>query len=191
MKYSEKELNDALPYNLQELVETLKMREVSRVFVAGPQRSGTTIVAKMLAEDLGFAEIQELLHLDAANNLRPKAVAQCPQITSRLHEICAPNSVVIFMCRSLKDIIASGARIGWNNTHEVSELNYYKELFPEYFVEGYHLSAIAQNVWLSYQMPRMQIPFFNLPYNNLKDHPLYVPKAKRKKFEPKQTTPKL
>ena len=172
---------------IEELVDTLKMREFSRVFVAGPQRSGTTIVAKMLAEDLGFAEIQELPHLDAANNLRPNAVAQCPQITSRLHEIRAPNSVVIFMCRSLRDIIASGARIGWNNGHEVHELNYYKELFPAYFVEGYHLSAIAQNVWLSYQMPRMQIPFFNLPYDNLKDHPLYIPKEKRKNFSAKQT----
>jgi len=173
--------------NIQELVETLKIRGFSRVFVSGPQRSGTTIVAKMLAEDLGFSEIQELPHLDSANNLPLNAVAQCPQIASRLHEICAPNSAVIFMCRSFKDIISSGARIGWNNTHEARELKYYQKLFPEYFVEGYHLSVIAQNVWLSHQMGRMQVPFFNFPYNNIKSHPLYVPKPLRRKFQPKQT----
>jgi hypothetical protein len=51
----------------------------------------------------------------------------------------------------------------------------------------YHLSAIAQNVWLSYQMERMQVPFFNLSYCGIKDHSLYIQKDDRKGFSSKQT----
>jgi hypothetical protein len=173
--------------NIIALSESLRSRAFSRVYVSGPQRSGTTIVAKMLAQDLGFSEVQELPNLESANSLAAYTVAQCPQLTSCLHEIKAPESAVVFMCRSLQDIIASGNRIGWNGGHELHELAKYKEKFPQYFVEGYHVSAMVQNVWLTYQMNVMQIPFFNLSYGNIKDHPLYISKADRKHFESKQT----
>jgi hypothetical protein len=173
--------------NIGELAEHLRSQKFLRIFVSGPQRSGTTIVTKMLAQDLGFEEVQELPSLEAAQSLRDNVVAQCPQLTSFLHEFTAPNSAVVFMCRSFKDIIASGARIGWNGGHEMHEVKKYKERFPDYFVEGYHVSAIVQNVWLTYQMPLMQVPFFNLPYKSLKDHPLYIPKTDRKNFKSKQT----
>ena len=173
--------------NIGELAEHLRSQNFLRIFVSGPQRSGTTVATKMLAQDLGFDEVQELPTLSAAQSLKEGAVGQCPQLTSCLHEIKTPHSVVVFMCRSLKDIITSGDRIGWDGGHEVYELKKYKERFPDYFVEGYHVSAIVQNVWLTYQMPLMQVPFFNLPYKSLKDHPLYIPKTDRKNFKSKQT----
>jgi len=173
--------------NIEELSEHLRSQNFLRIFVSGPQRSGTTVATKMLAQDLGFEEVQELPTLSAAQSLKEGAVGQCPQLTSCLHEINAPHSVVVFMCRSLKDIITSGDRIGWNGGHEMHEIKKYKDRFPDYFVEGYHVSAIVQNVWLTYQMPLMQVPFFNLPYKRLKDHPLYIPKTDRKNFKSKQT----
>ena len=174
--------------NIQNLVEALKEGGFSKIFISGPQRSGTTIVTKMLAQDLGLKETQELPSLESAQSLRDNVVAQCPQLTYCLHEFNAANSAVVFMCRSFKDIIASGARIGWNGGHEMHEVKKYKDRFPDYFVEGYHVSVMVQNVWLSYQMERMQVPFFNLSYSEIKDHPLYISKKDRKGFYSKQTT---
>jgi hypothetical protein len=172
---------------INELSKKLKDSGFSKVYVSGPQRSGTTITSKILSRDLQFKQFQELRTLEQANDLKENVVAQCPQIVSCLHEITTPNSVVIFMCRSLKDIIASGDRINWNGTHQVGELIKYEEKFPDYFVRGYHLSAMVQNVWLSHQMPLMKIPFFNFTYDGIKNDSWYVPKIYRKNFNDKQT----
>ena len=105
------------------------------IYVTGPQRSGTRIAAKMIADVTGRLYVDETQFdahdMEKFRALRapqyPAIVVQCPTmlrwIASLAHAIQGqkPNLVVMMM-RDLPDIYASEARIGWQwESHEMAK----------------------------------------------------------------------
>lgn len=154
------------------------------IFVTGPQRSGTTIAAKMIAVDTGFRYVDEDEFLrDRVDLLAPllaeesPAVIQCPALCRFVHELADDKSAVVLMRRDLAAIAASQRRINWRA--EPIELRRY----------GLRRGVIAEvkyRFWDSYQRSRISNAF-ELDYESLSGHPLWVERSRRRAFGPRQT----
>lgn len=173
--------------SLEEVIEAWP-KGAKKVLVTGPQRTGTTIGAKILSDILGFEFVSEevidvddlekffSLHMSLDNY-----VLQAPGLSFICHRL--PVDVVIFMNRAYSDIRASGERINWNKEWSIYEVTKYlraKRSDP---------ITTKYNVWKSYQKPHLDmagIPHFDLWYESLKSHPLWIDKELRKDFTPRQ-----
>jgi hypothetical protein len=155
-----------------------------RVLVTGPQRSGTRICAKMIARDtdLRFVDEREFC-VDSLNRLwkllqdETGIVVQCPALCRYVHHLVGCNDAVVFMKRRLVDIKMSEQRIGWD--WELPELMRYSE----------RLSTAAEtklDFWWCVQALEIDHPF-EVAYENLNVHPLWIPKEQRTHFDPYQT----
>lgn len=89
-----------------------------KILVTGPQRSGTTICARMIAHDCGLEYIDEdqigVDNLSLAHELfmaRRDIVLQAPALARWCHKLKA--DLVVFMMRKVFDIVASQERIKW------------------------------------------------------------------------------
>jgi hypothetical protein len=159
-----------------------------RIAVTGPQRSGTTIAAKMIAMDTGFRYVDERDYA-GYNEQRWRrflaqdgVVVQCPTMLKDLVDDPPPDVYVVLMRRPLSEIRASADRINWEsrlkgNTTELQKFG---------LSEGD--SALVKYRYWATQPKRF--PFLELPFDLLTDHPLYIEKALRVKFQPKQTVPR-
>ena len=102
-----------------ELIEYLS--KFDKVIVSGPQRTGTTLFAYILADYLEYDLIQEEdfgVH-DAEQFLKfvkmpGKMVIQCPAVSASIDLANDLQVVYIFMMRNLEDILASQIRVNWN-----------------------------------------------------------------------------
>lgn len=106
------------------------LRPYSKIIVTGPQRSGTTIAAVMIARDLGYyfypeeqIRVRELWRVERLFNRTGNFVLQAPAICRWVHRFSAPDTAIVLMRRKIKDIIASQERIRW--TCERWELSRY------------------------------------------------------------------
>ena len=92
------------------------------ILVTGPQRSGTTIAAKMIAQDTGkefvredfpqFANIED--NLIRLANYGQNLVIQCPAWCHMIHQLGSMGGVaIVFMLRRTSEIIRSQERIEW------------------------------------------------------------------------------
>jgi hypothetical protein len=100
---------------LADLVPMLRDAAHTRITVTGPQRSGTTISAKILAEELGYEFISEgcvavddLERFYAIFRTRDRFVLQAPGLCAYAHRL--PGCFVLVR-RSLDDIVRSQDRI--------------------------------------------------------------------------------
>ena len=155
------------------------------VLVTGPQRSGTTIAAKMIAADTGLAFVDE--NDFGVKDIAPwgdmvttarKRVIQCPSMCRFVHWFGGYDDVaVVLMRRDVEDIIRSERRIGWSL--EAFELSRYAA------VDG-PISAVKYGYWDNYQKTFIKHAF-EVGYRSLADHPLWLPDDARKNFTAKQT----
>jgi hypothetical protein len=160
------------------------------ILVSGPQRSGTTICGKMVAKDTGFKYIDEfeikLFNLDKLRAIFAAGVGnviQCPALCRNLHEIADDRIAVVFMRREIKDIIASQERIKWSC--EKGELIRYRK---DERGGSEIISEVKYHFWDTVQKSR--IPHaFEVQYESLASHPMWVDKDLRKNFNAKQTSP--
>jgi hypothetical protein len=97
------------------------LSKFERIFVTGPQRSGTRICAKMIARDTGYEFIDEThINMDIFYNFssflesKQKFVIQCPTLCRYIHFFDSEDNAIILMCRNVKDIIKSQKRIKWS-----------------------------------------------------------------------------
>jgi len=155
-----------------------------RILVTGPQRSGTRIAAKMIASDLGYPYIDEVRfavghQLSFAKLLREtsKGVFQCPGMCHVIQKHTAPNIAIIFMRRPTRDIVASQDRIKWVSSSERSN----------YQCGNQPVCEAKLSRWLNSQRAVCH-NCFDLHYDDLKNHPLWIPKNLRSKFKWDQTT---
>jgi hypothetical protein len=164
---------------LKDIITQLKNE--SKIIVTGPQRSGTTFTAKMLAKELGYKHIDEM-EFSAHNEERwrdiisteDNFVMQCPAMARYADDV---DCFVVFMDRNLDDIKASQDRIGWTADEEPIE----KKRYPEY--SNMPIAEIKYD-YFKKNLPKKYILF---KYEWLKEHPDYIEKDKRKGFKPKQT----
>ena len=90
----------------------------SKIVVVGSQRSGTTITAQMIAEDLEYKYIDEQQFATKDARLfrdvwlkENKVVLQAPALTTQIHNLVNDEVLVIFMVRDKNDIIKSMNKI--------------------------------------------------------------------------------
>jgi hypothetical protein len=163
-----------------------------KILVSGPQRSGTTICASMIAQDLNYRlfdemefDVDDLRKVFALVDNLDRIVVQCPSLSASLWMFSRPDTVVIFMKRNVEEIIASQNRpiyhtspdLTWTTRHEPIELMKY----------GRKDGVIAQ---VKYEAWEVQKPYIantlDIEYSSLSKHPMWVGKRERAHFRPKQ-----
>lgn len=180
--------------NYSQLFQTIQSKKFSKILVSGPQRSGTTFLSSVLSEDLNYKLYDELKTIDNFLKVEDESVSQAPSMSSLLHNIPAQNGmVVIFVSRNCNDIIASCEKlklrgINWNKHHggEPAERRILNFNCQDYLNKDIHSSYIKQNFWMAYQMHEMKVPYINIGYDFLQDHPKFKSKDQRVNFKPKQ-----
>jgi hypothetical protein len=157
-----------------------------RIAVTGPQRSGTTIAARMIAHDTGFTFVDETqfgVHDPAGLRAALDAdgvVVQCPSMLRHLVDEPVPGVLVVLMRRRLDEIHASEDRINWESALRGNS----KELAVFGLTEG-DSARLKYEYWDSHDRP---FPNREVDYDSLPAHPLFVPAGLRSEFAPKQTT---
>lgn len=182
--------------NYSQLFQTIQSKKFSKILVSGAQRSGTTFLSNVLSEDLSYKLYDELKNVEDFLSIKVNSVSQAPSMSSLLHKIPEQNGVVvIFVSRNCNDIIASCEKlkwgeINWNNYPggEISEREILKRNCSNYLNKNAHSSYIKQNFWMSHQMHVMQVPYINISYDFLQDHPKFKSKNQRANFKAKQTS---
>lgn len=175
--------------NLQELLPQLKYFD--QIIVTGPQRSGTTLATKVIATELKYEyvfesafEVDDLSKF--ANVLQKKRiVVQAPGLSSVVHLFAkAKNVAAVFMMRDVAEIIESQKRIEWTEEYQDIERNKY--FLPK--IGGSQTAiptcALKVNDWNSYQKDFLRERGFELEYNSLSEHPLWIPKEQRTGIQP-------
>ena len=170
------------------------LAKYNQILVTGPQRSGTTIAAKVIVADTGHKYIDEydyktsevgFLRLLPRNN---NVVIQCPAMFHCLPEIADKNTLVVMMMRNTDDIVASEERIHWWSSGAYRELKRLGIEGPEarrFRRQGSRVSEVKYQRW---EKIKNKIPhFLELEYESLSKHPLWIPKEKRINFDKKQT----
>lgn len=168
------------------LFEPLKQH--SQIVVTGPPRSGTRICTEMIAHDLGYEVMYQesvwnkQFRLVRYNMQRGPTVYQVPTIVAWAHKL-AFDVAVVFVRRSIEEIRESEARIGWSDGPGKGQE---KALLQNYFLEEGNLPDVVYRMWDKYQ--RWQVKYdYEIQYEDLAQHPLWIPKEKRVNFEPWQT----
>lgn len=105
-----------------------KFAQYSKIVVSGPQRSGSTFAAFLTAKRLGYERIDETRfnwsdYKLAKSLFKNKTVLHCPALTHVIEDFAAENTMIIFMIRDIKDIIASQERINWIGKEELEKYN--------------------------------------------------------------------
>lgn len=157
------------------------------IIVTGPQRSGTTIAARMIAHDTGHTCIDEADYgtkdigawreiVRTADNV----VVHSPAMSRWVHEEAAADVLVVWMLRSLSAILRSQQRIGWKS--EIVERAKY-----EATDDAQPVAEIKLDYWRTHQ--RAVIPhWLEVDYETLRDHPLWV--IDRQDWEARQWAPR-
>ena len=152
------------------------VRGAKNILVTGPQRSGTTITARILAYDLGLDYVDEddVGWIGASENDSEELyrileneegkVIQAPACAHISHKL-PDTTVVVFCIRDPKDIIASQERIGWEL--ECVELKKYPE--------DYRAQPIAKTKYAYWEdVQRSQTKhWFEIEYESLRGHFLW------------------
>jgi len=161
------------------------LKKYPRILVTGPQRSGTTICARMIAHDAGYRYVDEnevSIHsfdrvIECVNESE-NVVVHCPGVMRFVHHVGDREDVaVVVMHRPINDIQKSQERIQWggefmerakygNKPGIISEIKY--EFFEDY------QRNLIKNI-------------FDICYESLKTHPFWVPKDMRRNFAARQT----
>lgn len=167
-----------------------RLAGVRRVLVTGPQRSGTTICAKMLSADLGLTYHDEnefgVFNLGKLHEIvkHDEFVIQGPAVSFVCHELPVH---VVFMRRSVEDIVASQERIGWGWANEAGERNTQVTKFGFQDADKYPVAEIKYRIWESIQRPLLGDRALEIEYESLRGHPFWVEKPDRKDWGPRQT----
>lgn len=166
----------------QSIVENLRL--FHKIFVTGPQRSGTMVIAAALAHDLGYyfypeeqIRVWEWWRVERLWGRTSDFVLQAPALCRYAHKIPEPKeTAVVLVRREIADIVASERRVNWTGAE--------RERRRYGFASGV-ISEIKYHYWEEYQ--KHLIPnAFEIDYESLAEHPLWVTKELRRDFGPRQ-----
>lgn len=162
------------------------------ILVTGPQRAGTTIAAAMIANDLGYEYGQDGLvwgmlgikppeppgsrdwHYYFNEIRKDPIVIHCSEHCAYVHQYVDVDGLAVVMVRrAIEDIIASQKRVGWG--FEWLEMKHYPGK------QG-PISRAKYEFWDQKQKPILGDRAFEIEYECLSKHPLWVPKEQRKNF---------
>lgn len=166
------------------------LKEHRLIVVVGPQRAGTRICSKMIAEDTGHDWVpEEEYNTDSLNrfglllNQQRNMAIQAPCMTRYIHVFARRRLGihVVMMLRDIDEIIASQDRINWQ--WEFTELMRYWPYSP-----GESAAKVKYRYWNNIQKQVMREDrYTEVEYKDLEGHKLWIPKSHREKFSPHQT----
>ena len=138
----------------------------------------------MLAADLKIPFVSEL-DFDTYNHdgfmklIEGRGVFQCPTMSAYAHLLPFP---VVWMRRNLPDILRSQERITWGEFEQLEK--------DRYFYHGSEPAAVVKTrAWESHQRITLAEHAFDLDYESLKGHRLWIDPEGWKKFGSRQTYP--
>lgn len=166
--------------NLLDLLPLLK--PYTAILVTGAQRSGTTIGARMIAQELGYRYVDEnefgihnpyrAYEQMKQGNVVLHAPALCHIVDKFTYRL---NYCVVLMRRPLDEIHASEQRIHWREAYDGANLLAEQQKYSERFgIYGDNIAAIKYFCWEYYQKSILKDRAFELEYASLKAHPLWV-----------------
>jgi hypothetical protein len=175
----------------QELVE--KCKDYPIIYVTGPQRSGTTFCSNMLAKDLQYKWVDESRFGTHSfrrfkSFLKEGHVVQCPALSYNVAKFDS-KGLIVWMRRSLQDVIKSEDRINWHPKEFEVEKKKYLDTFPNYKdkIENFNRSKPMKDFfWENVQKDYLNIEYVEFNYKALKESTGWVNKEKRVKFRSKQ-----
>ena len=155
--------------------------EYENIVVIGPQRSGTTIAAKMIANDTGKRFVDEVevspikKDIDKLFHNNTNFVLQGAVLFPNCHKTFydKENTAIVVMKRDITDITTSQNKIWNRGGEEERERSYYPGSDP-----NLPISQIKYDFWYKHQKHLLSNTF-EIEYESLSTHPLWVPKEKR------------
>ncbi len=166
-------------------MEFAHLARFPRIAVTGPQRSGTTIAAKMIAQDTGHRLVDEFDFgvFDKERWLaalrEPNVVVQCPHMLRELVDQGLSDVLVVLLRRDLAAIHASEERIGFEEHFSGNTI----ELATFGLITG-DAARLKYEYWDSHPKPPLHV---EIEFEDLSDHPLFIAAPFRAGFGPKQT----
>ena len=168
------------------------------ILVTGPQRSGTTICARMISHDLGHKYVDEaawgvwdgMKAVQLAKKYKP-CVLQAPGLLKDVERFGnAPNVAVVLMRRSIRDIQASQERIGWNVWAEREMSNYLdavsKTERATYLKRAAYYVSHMKYAWFERYGRSKVKHLYEVEYADLQLHSMWIDKARRENFNARQ-----
>ena len=181
---------------LNEVLTALRERRPRSVLVTGPQRSGTTIAAHVLALELGARYVDESEfrvhdHVRAGGILAEGGVVvQGPGICHVAHIYARSGVAIVMMRRNIEDVRKSEDRIGWrkdlNGFTLLIEQKKYQAMFG---INGDNIALIKYYCWGAFQ--KQHCIGYELEYESLNQHPLWRAPSERHRFAPRQWQPQM
>ena len=126
--------------------------------------------------DIGVRSLSRLMKQLATNG---HDIIHGPCFSS-LVQWMAGDMAVVFMQRDQTDIQKSQDRIGWTGREADWQNGQY------FFPSTFSVPHAVYYGWILHQKPMMQVPYFEIEYESLSAHPLWVPKEKRVNFTNRQ-----
>ena len=135
---------------------------MNQILVTGPQRSGTTFTAHILARGLNLPYVDEQDF--NAHDVPDNCVIQAPYALKYVIELSFkhPNLHFIYVIRDLEEIKKSMERIKWCKDW-IDNQNYYEAYITH-----------CKLLWSSHKLILTEDRWTEIDYNILKSHPLYV-----------------
>jgi hypothetical protein len=171
------------------------LKKYKKILVTGPHRAGTTIATKMIASDLKYLPLLDE-QCGVGPNLEPltfylhdyskPCVCQAPFAADSCHTF-NDDVLVVFMMRDLEDIAASQRRV---KLEDGRKFDFAAIIARE--TRRYHTGSlgepIAQIKYRNWEEQKLHIKhWLELPYTDLENHPMWLPKEQRKDFHVRQT----
>lgn len=168
----------------------------SKILVTGPQRSGTRIVAKIIAFDNKIRyvdeqefDVRDMISLGKLFREDGRMVIQCPALCYCLHDFHylfnLQDLLVVMVIRDIKDIINSQSNIKWTQDKKRTWARYERRELEHYGRKEGIISEVKYKYW---QKQKSQIPnWLEIKYDDLKNHQLFIPKERRENFTWDQT----
>ena len=160
------------------------------ILVTGPQRSGTTIAARILAHEFGYCYVDEnsiYTHLPQFAKMFLDSGTFVVQAPALCYVADTLGATVVIMRRNIDDIHKSEERIGWRSWENGENVRVEKAKY----VSRFGLSVASDNIarmkyvcWDVYQ--RSNCVCFDLDYDSLCVHPLWKEQGERASFGAKQ-----
>jgi hypothetical protein len=153
------------------------LKKYSKILVTGPQRSGTTICAKIIAVDTGHKFMSQAW-LEGDNPVATlrricqesnNFVIQCPGESYIIEQFSANDILIVFMMRDIKEIVDSQINHNWDGNAQ--------KLLYDAVTDEREIPIIKYERW---QKQKEKIKhFLEVEYNKLESHFLFVPKDQR------------
>jgi len=178
------------------------LKPFNKIVVTGPARSGTTIAAKMIADELGYIFVDEscfdggsIKKFNFFLRVPKKLVVQMTCMIGAIHTLGKGDDLaIVLMRRNIDDINNS-----IDNTLELPSYSSERdkanpdnfsgctEAWKKNFLDKYgitdlfvNIPKIVYNFWDDFQKYQIN-HYFEIEYESLKNHPLWIDKLVRKK----------